>query len=114
MKYSHHYPAYPKQKVAVEMEHYINIYRRAYNFTRYEYTHVDADNIGSAYKHHDCISSWLQPSWNVQLDGVNNNHIHYPYHGFFPPAGPGSPLIAGAHVFGMESGDSKMSHLRYS
>ena len=58
MEYSHRYPAYPTQKVASELEHHIDIHRQAYNYTRYEYENVDADNIGSAYKHHNRLPNW--------------------------------------------------------
>ncbi|MFQ3284517.1 MAG: putative transposase [Natronomonas sp.] len=52
MEYSHRYHAYPTQKVAAELEHHLDVHRQAYNYTLYEYEHVDADNIGSAHKHH--------------------------------------------------------------
>ena len=58
MEYSHRYPAYPTQEVAERLEHHIDVHCQAYNYTRYEYTHVDADNIGSAYKHHDRLTDW--------------------------------------------------------
>ncbi|ELY77039.1 RNA-guided endonuclease InsQ/TnpB family protein [Natrinema pallidum] len=59
MEYSHRYRAYPTQKVAEAVEHHIDIHRQAYNFTRYEYTnHNDADDVGSAYKHHDRLTDW--------------------------------------------------------
>jgi putative transposase len=58
MEYSHRYPAYPTQEVAAELERHINIHRQAYNYTRYEYENVDADNIGSAYKHHYRLPDW--------------------------------------------------------
>ena len=32
--------------------------RRGGCHTRYEYAHVDADNIGSAYKHHERLADW--------------------------------------------------------
>mgnify|MGYP000595623082 CR=1 FL=1 len=58
MEYSHRYPAYPTQQVAVELERHIDIHRQAYNYIRYEYENVDADNIGSAYKHHSRLPDW--------------------------------------------------------
>lgn len=58
MEYSHRYLAYPTQQVAARLEYHIDIHRQAYNYTRYEYTHVDAHNIGSAYKHHDRLTDW--------------------------------------------------------
>ena len=58
MEYSHRYPAYPTQAVAAELERHIDIHRQAYNYTRYEYENVDADNIGSAYKHHYRLPDW--------------------------------------------------------
>ncbi|GAB3413012.1 RNA-guided endonuclease TnpB family protein [Haloparvum alkalitolerans] len=58
MEYSHRYPAYPTQEVAAELERHIDVHRQAYNYTRYEYENVDADNIGSAYKHHSRLPSW--------------------------------------------------------
>ncbi|WP_435066078.1 RNA-guided endonuclease InsQ/TnpB family protein [Halobaculum sp. EA56] len=58
MEYSHRYPAYPTQQVAAELERHIDIHRQAYNYTLYEYEHVDADNIGSAYKHHYRLPDW--------------------------------------------------------
>ena len=58
MDYSHRYPAYPTQKVAAELERQIDIHRQAYNYTLYEYENVDADDIGSAYKHHYRLPDW--------------------------------------------------------
>jgi putative transposase len=58
MEYSHRYPANPTQEVAAELERHIDIHRQAYNYTRYEYENVDADNIGSAYKHHSRLPGW--------------------------------------------------------
>ncbi len=58
MEYSHRYPAYPTQEVAAELEHHFDIHRQAYNYTLYEYENVDADNIGSAYKHHCRLPRW--------------------------------------------------------
>ena len=58
MEYSHRYPAYPTQDVAAELEHHIDIHRQAYNYTLYEYENVDADDIGSAYKHHFRLPDW--------------------------------------------------------
>ena len=58
MEYSHRYPAYPTQELAAELEHHIDIHRQAYNYTRYEYKNVDADDIGSAYKHHYRLPGW--------------------------------------------------------
>ena len=58
MEYSHRYHAYPTQTVAERLEYHIDVHRQAYNYTRYEYTHVDADNIGSAYKHHYRLPGW--------------------------------------------------------
>jgi putative transposase len=60
MEYSHRYPAYPTQQVAAELEHHIDVHRQAYNYTRYEYEHVDADSIGSAYKHHYRLPDWKE------------------------------------------------------
>jgi putative transposase len=60
MEYSHRYPAYPTQQVAAELERHIDIHRQAYNYTRYEYKNVDADNIGSAYKHHYRLPDWKE------------------------------------------------------
>jgi putative transposase len=39
-------------------KYYIDVHRQAYNYTRYEYGNVDADNIGSAYKHHYRLPDW--------------------------------------------------------
>ncbi|WP_182022170.1 RNA-guided endonuclease InsQ/TnpB family protein [Haloquadratum walsbyi] len=58
MEYSHRYHAYPTQELAAELEHHIDIHRQAYNYTRYEYENVDADDIGSAYKHHYRLPGW--------------------------------------------------------
>ncbi len=58
MEYSHRYHAYPTQEVAAELERHINIHRQAYNYTLYEYEHTDADDIGSAYKHHGRLPDW--------------------------------------------------------
>lgn len=60
MEYSHRYPAFPTRKVAAELERHIDLHRQAYNHTRYEYEHIDADNIGSAYKHHYRLPDWKQ------------------------------------------------------
>ena len=58
MEYSHRYPAFPTQAVAAELERHLDIHRQAYNYTRYEYENVDADDIGSAYKHHYRLPGW--------------------------------------------------------
>ncbi|WP_255150087.1 RNA-guided endonuclease InsQ/TnpB family protein [Halorarius halobius] len=58
MDYSHRYHAYPTQAVAERLEHHIDVHRQAYNYTRYEYENVDAENIGSAYKHHYRLPDW--------------------------------------------------------
>jgi len=58
MEYSHRYPAYPTQEVASELDRHIDIHRQAYNYTLYEYEHVNADDIGSAYKHHSRLPGW--------------------------------------------------------
>ncbi|TMT87033.1 transposase [Haloterrigena sp. H1] len=58
MEYSHRYPVYPTQEVAAELEYHIDVHRQAYNYTLYEYAHVDADTIGSAYKHHYRLPGW--------------------------------------------------------
>ena len=58
MEYSHRYHAYPTQAVAERLEYHIDVHRQAYNYTRYEYENVDADNIGSAYKHHYRLPGW--------------------------------------------------------
>ncbi|EMA57009.1 RNA-guided endonuclease InsQ/TnpB family protein [Halorubrum kocurii] len=58
MEYSHRYYAYPTQEVAAELDYHIDIHRQAYNYTLYEYDNVDADNIGSAYKHHSRLPDW--------------------------------------------------------
>ncbi|MFC7021154.1 MULTISPECIES: RNA-guided endonuclease InsQ/TnpB family protein [Haloarcula] len=58
MEYSHRYHAYPTQGVAERLEYHIDIHRQAYNYTLYEYEHVDADNIGTAYKHHYRLPGW--------------------------------------------------------
>jgi putative transposase len=58
MEYSHRYPAYPTQEVAERLQHHIDVHRQAYNYTLYEYENVDADNIGSAYKHHSRLPGW--------------------------------------------------------
>ena len=58
MEYTHRYPAYPTHEVAAELERHIDIHRQAYNYTRYEYTHLDTDSIGSAYKHHSRLPDW--------------------------------------------------------
>jgi putative transposase len=58
MEYSHRYPADPTQQGAAKLEHHIDIHRQAYNYTLYEYENVDADDIGSAYKHHYRLPNW--------------------------------------------------------
>jgi len=59
MEYSHRYRAYLTQTVAEAVEHHIDVHRQAYNFTRYEYTtHNNANDVGSAYKHHDRLTDW--------------------------------------------------------
>ena len=58
MEYSHRYSAYPTQEIAGELERHIDIHRQAYNYTLYEYENVDADNIGSAYNHHNRLPDW--------------------------------------------------------
>jgi putative transposase len=58
MEYSHRYPAYPTEEVAAELERHIDIHRQAYNHTLYEYENVDANDIGSAYKHHYRLPDW--------------------------------------------------------
>ena len=58
VEYSHHHPAYPTQEVAAELERHINIRRQAYNYILYEYENVDADDTGSAYKHHCRLPDW--------------------------------------------------------
>jgi putative transposase len=58
MEYSHRYHAYPTQEVAERLEYHIDVHRQAYNYTRYEYENVDADDIGSAYKHHYRLPDW--------------------------------------------------------
>ncbi|MFC6872744.1 RNA-guided endonuclease InsQ/TnpB family protein [Halobellus marinus] len=58
MECSHRYPAYPTQGVAAELERHIDIHRQAYNYTLYEYENVDAEDIGSAYKHHSRLPDW--------------------------------------------------------
>ena len=60
MEYSHRYHACPTQAVAERLEYHIDVHRQAYNYTRYEYENVDADNIGSAYKHHYRLPSWKE------------------------------------------------------
>jgi putative transposase len=60
MEYSHRYHAYPTQEVAERLEYHIDVHRQAYNYTRYEYENVDADNIGSAYKHHYRLPGWKE------------------------------------------------------
>jgi putative transposase len=62
MHCTHRYAAYPSQQVAERLERHIDVHRQAYNYTRYEYTHVDADNIGSAYKHHESLADWKDRS----------------------------------------------------
>jgi putative transposase len=58
MHYTHRYAAHPSQMVAGRLERHINVHRQAYNYTRYEYTRVDAGNIGSAYKQHERLTDW--------------------------------------------------------
>ena len=59
MEYSHRYHAYPTREVAEAVEQHIDLHRQAYNFARYEYTNYnDADDVGSAYKHHDRLTDW--------------------------------------------------------
>ena len=58
VEYSHRYHAYPTQDVAAELEHHIDVHRQAYNYTLYEYEHLETDNIGSAYKHHARLPGW--------------------------------------------------------
>ncbi|MDL0138883.1 transposase [Halobacterium salinarum] len=58
MEYSQRYPAYPTQAVAARLEYHIDIHRQAYNYTLYEYENVDAEDIGSAYKHHYRLPGW--------------------------------------------------------
>ena len=45
-------------QVASELERHIDVHRQAYNYTLYEYENVDADNIGSAFKHHYRLPGW--------------------------------------------------------
>ncbi len=74
MDYSHRYVAYPTQPVAERLEHHIDINRQVYNYTRYEYENVDADNIGSAYKHH-----YRLPDWKTEFpifSEVNSKALH--------------------------------------
>ncbi|MBS3760306.1 MAG: transposase, partial [Halodesulfurarchaeum sp.] len=58
MEYSHRYHAHPTQEVAERLDNHIDIHRQAYNYTRYEYENVNADEVGSAYKHHDRLTDW--------------------------------------------------------
>jgi putative transposase len=58
MEYSHRYHAYPTQQVAERLDYHIDVHRQAYNYTRYEYENGDADDIGSAYKHHYRLPNW--------------------------------------------------------
>jgi putative transposase len=58
MEYSHRYHAYPTKEVAAELEYHIDVHRQAYNYTLYEYEHVNADTIGSTYKHHYRLPDW--------------------------------------------------------
>ena len=58
MEYSHRYHAFLTQTVAAELKRHIDIHRQAYNYTLYEYENVDADDIGSAYKHHYRLPDW--------------------------------------------------------
>nr|WP_245180658.1 hypothetical protein [Halomicroarcula amylolytica] len=58
MEYSHRYPAYPTQEVAERLGRHIDIHCQAYNYTLYEYENVDANDIGSAYKHHGRLPGW--------------------------------------------------------
>ncbi len=58
MEYSHRYHASPTQEVAADLKRHIDIHRQAYNYTLYEYENVDADDIGSAYKHHYRLPDW--------------------------------------------------------
>ncbi|ARS89504.1 RNA-guided endonuclease InsQ/TnpB family protein [Natrarchaeobaculum aegyptiacum] len=58
MEYSHRYPAYPTQEVVAALDYHIDVHRQAYNYTLYEYENVDADDIGSAYKHHYRLPGW--------------------------------------------------------
>ncbi|GAA0547578.1 transposase [Halorubrum ejinorense] len=58
MEYSHRYHAYPTQEVAERLDYHIDVHRQAYNYTLYEYENVDADDIGSAYKHHSRLPDW--------------------------------------------------------
>jgi len=58
MEYSHRYYAYPTQEVAERLDYHIDVHRQAYNYTLYEYENVDADDIGSAYKHHYRLPDW--------------------------------------------------------
>ena len=58
MEHSHRYPAYPTQQVASKLHPHINTHRQAYNYALYEYENVNADNIGSAYKHHSRLPDW--------------------------------------------------------
>ncbi|SDG18773.1 Helix-turn-helix domain-containing protein [Halorubrum xinjiangense] len=58
MEYSHRYHAYPTQEVAEQLDYHIDVHRQAYNYTLYEYENTDADDIGSAYKHHSRLPDW--------------------------------------------------------
>ncbi|GAA0524219.1 putative transposase [Halorubrum aquaticum] len=58
MEYSHRYHAYPTQEVAERLDYHIDVHRQAYNYTLYEYENTDADDIGSAYKHHSRLPDW--------------------------------------------------------
>nr|WP_236044990.1 helix-turn-helix domain-containing protein [Halomicroarcula nitratireducens] len=56
MEYSHRYPAYPTQAVAAELESHIDVHRQAYNYTLYEYEHVDADDVDTLVETFDCVA----------------------------------------------------------
>lgn len=58
MECTHRCPTYPTQEVAPGLERHIDIHRQACNYTLYECENVDADNIGSAYKHHSRLLNW--------------------------------------------------------
>jgi putative transposase len=60
MEYDYRYRAYPDRNNLVSIaERQLDIHRQAYNYTRYEYNHKQAQsNIGSAYSHQKRLTDW--------------------------------------------------------
>ena len=61
MDYAYRYRARPPEPVADTLCYQLNIYRQAYNYTKYEYeNHNQEPTVGSAYKHQDRLPDWKE------------------------------------------------------